>query len=162
MQISRFDLILYNYHNWAVSCTLISPDGIIFSKDLTCSSVVSFSSCISLNFCSLKSIDGFTVGTYVGTETGSPEESTEGTTGGNIEWLLLSDWLGCLYGLELGTNFGHALVLSYGKVLGTTLGALDGISPDKYDGTVIRCLEGTTEGTAEGRFENLLLSDWFR
>ena len=107
-------------------------------------------------------MDGFTVGTYVGTETGSPEESTEGTTGVNIEWLLLSDWLGCLYGLELGTNFGHALVLSYGKVLGTTLGALDGISPDKYDGTVIRCLEGTTEGTAEGRFENLLLSDWLR
>ena len=37
MQISRFNLIIYNSRNWAASYNLISPDARIFFRDLTCS-----------------------------------------------------------------------------------------------------------------------------
>ena len=36
MQISRFSLIIYNPQNWSASSTLISPDEITPSRDLTC------------------------------------------------------------------------------------------------------------------------------
>ena len=48
----------------------------------------------------------FTLDTYDGIYLGSPEGSTSGTTYGNLEVLLLGDWLGSLFGLELVTNVG--------------------------------------------------------
>ena len=41
-----------------------------------------------------------------------------------------------------------------------SLWALYGISIGTYDGTVIRYLEGSTEVTAEGIIDGLLLGDW--
>ena len=82
MQISRFNLIIYNSRNLAASYTLISPDAIIFFRALTCSSDVRLSYCRSLTYCSLGALDGFTLVTYDGT--GSPEGSTEVTVEGNL------------------------------------------------------------------------------
>ena len=61
---------------------------------------------------------------YYGTELGSPEGSTEGTTGGILERVFLYYWLGYLDVLELGTNFDNELGLSDGNVLGRTLGGM--------------------------------------
>ena len=47
MQISRFNLITCHFCKWSASYTLISRYAIIFSRDLTCSSVVRLSSCRS-------------------------------------------------------------------------------------------------------------------
>ena len=80
MQISRFNLILYNYRNWSASSTLISPTDIIFSRDLTCSNVVCLYYCIVLTCCSLGPLYGSKLGTYDIIVLVSPEGSTEGTT----------------------------------------------------------------------------------
>ena len=66
----------------------------ISSRDFTCSSVVLLSSCISPACCSLRALDGFTFSTYDGIELASLEGSTKGTTSGNLEVLLIGDWLG--------------------------------------------------------------------
>ena len=42
-----------------------------------------------------------TLGTYDGTEIGSPEGSNERTTSGNLEGLLIGDRLGSIYGIEI-------------------------------------------------------------
>ena len=63
---------IYNFCNWAASSTLISPDTIIFSRDLTCSISVRLSSCIHLNCFSLGDPYGFTIVTYDGTYIVSP------------------------------------------------------------------------------------------
>ena len=160
MQILRFNLIMYNSHNWAASSTLISPDAIILYRALTCSSVAHRFSCRSPTFCSIVALYGSTLGTYDGIELISPEGSTEGTTGGNLETLLLGAWIGYLDGLELGTNVGNELGLYYGKVLGTTLGALGELSLGTYDYKVLIYLEGSTEGIAQGNFEGLLIGNW--
>ena len=68
MQISRFNLIIYNICNWSASSTLISRYAIIFSMALNCSSVVRISSCRNPTCCSLGYLDGFTLDTYDGTE----------------------------------------------------------------------------------------------
>ena len=107
--------------------TLISPDSIISYRDLTCSSDVRLSFCRAPTCCSLGYLYVFTLGTYNCTYLGLLEGSTERTTCGNLDVLLLGGWLGSLYGIELGTNFGNYKVLSDGKVLGTTLGSLVGI-----------------------------------
>ena len=70
MQISRFNLIIYNFCNWSASSTLISRYAIIFSRGLTCSSVFRLSFCRSLTCFSLGALDGFTLGTYDSTELG--------------------------------------------------------------------------------------------
>ena len=41
--------------------------------DLTCSSFVSISSCRDPTCCSLEPMNGYTLGTYVGIDPGSPE-----------------------------------------------------------------------------------------
>ena len=109
MKRSRLNLIIYNYHNWADSSTLIYLDAIISSMDLTCSSVFRIYSCRDPTCCSLGALDGFTLVTYNGTEMVSLEGSTEGTTGCNLEGFLLGDWIGSIYGIELVTDFGNAL-----------------------------------------------------
>ena len=109
LQIPRLNLIRYNSRNWSASSTLISPDEIIFSRDLSCSSVFRISSCKALSYCSLGDLDGFTLGTYDVTELGSPEVSTEVTKCGNLEVLLIGDWLVYLIVLEIGTNVGMSL-----------------------------------------------------
>ena len=60
----------------------------------------------------------FTLGTYDGTDIGSTEGSTQLTTGGNNEGLLLGYFLG--YINKLGKKINE-LELSYGKFLGRTL-----------------------------------------
>ena len=70
MQISRFNLIIYNFCNWSDSSTLISRYAIIFSRDLTCPSFVLLSSCRYPTCCSLGALDLFTLSTYDGTELG--------------------------------------------------------------------------------------------
>ena len=84
-------------------------------------------SCRDPTCSSFGDLDGFTLGTYDGTDIGSLEGWTERTTGGNIEVLLLGDWLGCLDGIDFGTDVGNELGLSDGKVLGRKLGALVGL-----------------------------------
>ena len=74
---------------------------------LTCLMVVWLYSCRSLTICSLGALYGFTLGTYDGKELLSPEGSTEGTIGDNIEELLLRYLIGSLYGLEIGINVGN-------------------------------------------------------
>ena len=69
-QISRFNLIIYNVCNWSASSTLISSYAIIFSRSLTCSNAVRFSSFGDPNCCSLGDLYGFTLGTYDGIELG--------------------------------------------------------------------------------------------
>ena len=83
--------MVYNFCNCASSSTLISPDAILFYRALTCSSVVQIFSCRYQTCFSLEDRDGFTIGTYDSTELGSPEGSTEITTGVNLEGLLLGD-----------------------------------------------------------------------
>ena len=119
MQILRFSLIVYESCNWETSSTLISPDAIIFSRALTFSSVVRVSYCRDPTYCSLGALDLFTLGTYDGTDIGSTEGSTQLTTGGNNEGLLLGYFLG--YINKLGKKINE-LELSYGKFLGRTLG----------------------------------------
>ena len=128
MQISRFNLIIYNSCKWSASSNLISPDAKISYRALNCSRFVCFYSCRDPTYCTLGALYGFTLGTYTGTYLGSQEGSTEGTTGGNLEGLLLGDWLKYLDGIELDKNVGNELRFYDGKVLGTTLGSLDGIS----------------------------------
>ena len=99
----------------------------IFSRSLTCSIVVRLSSYIAPTSSSFGAMDGFTVGTYYGSDIGSPEESTERTTGKNFYGLFLGEWIGSLDGIEIGTNVVNELGLSDGKVLGRTLGALFGL-----------------------------------
>ena len=70
MQISRFNLIIYNFCKWSASSTLISHYAIIFSRALTYSSVVCLSSCINLTCSSIGSLYGFTLVTYDSTELG--------------------------------------------------------------------------------------------
>ena len=72
-------------------------------------------------------MDGCTLGTYDDTDLGSPEGSTEVTKVGNLEGLLLGDWLGYLDGLDPVTSVGNEIGLSDGKVLGRTLWYLVGI-----------------------------------
>ena len=55
----------------------------------------------------------FTLERNDGADIGSPEGSTERTTCGNLEGLLLGDWLGSLYVIKIGTNVGNELLLSY-------------------------------------------------
>ena len=76
MQISRFNLIIYNLCNLSASSTLISCYAIIFSRFLTCSICFRLYSCRSPTCCSLGALYGFTLGTYDYTEIGSPEGST--------------------------------------------------------------------------------------
>ena len=127
MQISRFNLIIYNSCNWAASFTLISPVAITFFSYLACSSVVRLSYCISPSCCSHGALCGFMLDTYDGTERGSTNGSFEITTGGNLEGLLLRDWLVSLDGLDIVTNFGNELGISDGKVLVRALRSLFGI-----------------------------------
>ena len=138
MQISSFNLIIHNYRNWAASSALISPHAIIFSWTLICSSDIYLSSCISLTCCSLGALSGFIFGTYDGIYLVSLEVSTEWTTDGNLEGLLLGAWLLSLYVIELSTDVGNGIVLYDGKFIVTTLGDLYGISLVTYDGTVLR------------------------
>ena len=91
MQISRFDLIIYNSCHWAASSAYFSPDVIISSRALTCSIVVRLYYYRDPTCCSIGALDGLTIGTYDGTELGSPEGLTEGTTCGNLEGFLLGD-----------------------------------------------------------------------
>ena len=121
-------MIIYNSCNWADSSILFSPDEIIYSGGLTCSNVVRLYSCRDPTSFSLGALYGFTLCTYDGTDIVSPEASTEVTTGGNLKGLLLVDWLGSLYGIELGTDVDNVLGFSDGKVLVTKLGALDVLS----------------------------------
>ena len=72
---------IYNYYNCSNHSTLIYPDVIITSRALTCSNVVHIYSCRALACCSLWTLYGFTIGEYDGTEIGSPEGSTDITTG---------------------------------------------------------------------------------
>ena len=78
MQMSRFNLIIYNFCNRADSYTFISPDTIVSSRALTCTSVVRLSYCKSLTCCSPGTLDGFTIDTYDDTDLVSPEGSSEG------------------------------------------------------------------------------------
>ena len=89
MQIPRFSLIMHNPLQLIRLIYLISFDEIISSRTLTCSSVVRLYSCIALTYYSFGDLDGFTLGTYNGADLGSPEESTERTTVGNLEGLIL-------------------------------------------------------------------------
>ena len=75
IQISRFNLIIYNFCNWSASSTLISHYTIIFYRSLTCSSVVRLYSCRFPTCCSLGDLNGFTLVTYYGTELGYLEVS---------------------------------------------------------------------------------------
>ena len=127
IQIPRFSLIIYNPCNWSDPFALISCDKIIFSRNLTCSSVVRLYSCRSLNCCSFGALYGLTLVTYDGTDLGSPEGSTERTTDGNIEVLMLGNWLVSLYGIDIGTNVGNELGFYDEKVIGTKLGNLVGL-----------------------------------
>ena len=127
MQIPRLNLIRYNSRNWPASYTLISNDEIIFSRDLSCSSVVRISSCKALTCCLLGDMDGFTFVTYDVTDLGSPEGSTEVTKCSNLEVLLIGDCFVYLNVLELGTNVCNELGFSDDKVLEITLGSLVGI-----------------------------------
>ena len=70
MQISRRNLIIYNFYNWSDSFTLIYRYSIIFFRALTYSSAVRLYSCIAPTFCSLGDLDGFAFGTYDVTEIG--------------------------------------------------------------------------------------------
>ena len=58
-----------------------------------------------------------------------------------------------IVGIDLGNNEGTEIGFWYGKVLVTTLGAMDRFSMGTYYGTEL----GSTDGTADGRFEVLLL-----
>ena len=53
-----------------------------------------------------------------------PEGSTEITTGGNLEGLMLGNWLGSLDGIDIGTNVFNELGFSDGKVIGKTIRVL--------------------------------------
>ena len=141
MQILRFSLIIYNSHNWEASYSWISPDEIISSRGLNCWSVFLIYSCIYLICCSFVSLDGFTLSTYDGTDLGSPEGSTEVTTGDNLEGLFLGDWIGLIYWINIGTTVGNNLGLSDGEVIDTTLRALGSLSLVTYYGKVLRSLE---------------------
>ena len=79
------------------------------------------------NFCAFGSLQGFILGTYDGADIGWPEGSTEISTGGNLEGLLLGDWIISLYGIMIGTNVGNEIGLSDGKVIGRRLKDLVGI-----------------------------------
>ena len=68
IQISRFNIIIYNFCNWSASCNLIPRYTIIFSRDLTCSNFVCLSSCVSPTCCSLWNLDWFKLVTYDVTE----------------------------------------------------------------------------------------------
>ena len=70
MQISRFNLIIYNFCNWSASSTLIYRYAIISPRDLTCRSVFRVYSCRALTCCPCGALDGFTLGTYDATEIG--------------------------------------------------------------------------------------------
>ena len=109
VQIPRFNLIIYNSCNWAASSTLIYTYVIISTRDLNCSSVVRLYSCKYPTCCSFGALDIFTLGTYDGTDLGSPEGSTEVTTGGNLEGLLIGDWIGYIDGIELVTDVGNEI-----------------------------------------------------
>ena len=78
----------HNHCNCAASSTLISPDAIIFSRDLTGSSVVLVYFCRSLTCGLLGALDIFALITYDSTDLGSPEGSTEGTIYGSLDELL--------------------------------------------------------------------------
>ena len=128
MQIPCLSLRIYNSYNWEYSSTLIAPHAKIYSRDLTCSSFVRLSFCRFPTYCSFGALDGFTLGAYDGTDLSSPEGSNEVTIGGNLEGLLLCDWLESLDVIELGTDVSNKLGFSDGKVIVTTLLALYGIS----------------------------------
>ena len=70
MQISCFNLTIYNFCSLSDSSTLISCYAIIFSRVLTCSCVVRLYSCRVLTCCSLWALYEFTHGTYDGTSLG--------------------------------------------------------------------------------------------
>ena len=93
------------------------------------------------------------------TDLGSPEVSTEGTTGGNLEVMLLGDWLVYLDRIELGTNVDNELGLSYGEVFGTILVNVDRITLGIYIGTYLGFLDGCLDGSNDGKLEGLLLGD---
>ena len=69
--------------------------------------MVRLSSCILPSCYSFVALYGFTLGTYDGTVIGSTEVSTERTTGGSLEGLLLGDWLGSLDEIQISTNGGN-------------------------------------------------------
>ena len=55
-------------------------DAIMWSRTLTCSIVVRLYYCRDTTCCYIGAIYGFSLSTYDGTDKGSAEESTEGTT----------------------------------------------------------------------------------
>ena len=124
MKIPCLNLIIYNSQNLVASSTLIYHYDMIFYSALTCSSVVRLSYCIYPTCCSLRALDIFTPATYDSTDLVSSYRYTEGTICGNLNSLLLGDWLGSIDGLELGTNVGNVFGLSDRKMIDRTLGDL--------------------------------------
>ena len=96
---------------------------------------------------------------YDSTDLGSPEVSTEGNTGGNLEVMLLGDWLVSLDRIELGTNVVNELGLSKGEVFGTILVNVERITLGIDIGTDIGFLDGCLDGSNDGKLELLLLGD---
>ena len=91
---------------------------------------------------------------------GSPELSTKGTAGGNLDGRLLGYCLGSIDGIEFGKNVGDDLGLYDGKVFGKKIGALYGISLRIYDGTMPRYLKWSTGVIVKVNFEGLILGAW--